>query len=199
MFNTAAGVNIPFPDKIEEKYELSAKRILCNISFEKLKQLLGDFVCGLVEPLFLVIELPLKLDEEEKLRTSQKDVFHKEVLYLDGQKKKQIDTLLDQYGELLLNDGMSSFGVASHVTGDEILIQKYKVVAIYSGEITKYCALMNRYGIVQTDNLVTVWNTFSHEHPGTCELVSINGLSVYDIVEELKKQGMYSSEIKIDD
>jgi hypothetical protein len=37
MFNTVSGINIPFPEKIEEKYSLGSNSMTFNISFEKLK------------------------------------------------------------------------------------------------------------------------------------------------------------------
>ena len=37
MFNTASGVKIPFPERIEEKYFIEENRIIFNISFEKAK------------------------------------------------------------------------------------------------------------------------------------------------------------------
>lgn len=39
------------------------------------------------------------------------------------------------------------------------------------------------------------WNTFSQETPGECRLVSINGFDVYDVAEQLKKQGLYRAKI----
>jgi hypothetical protein len=154
MFHTASGVKIPFPERIEEKYTLSENWIKFNISFEKLEPFVEDFLISLYEPLFLIIHLPLNAKEEETLRRKA-DSFHSEVLYLDGQTKKQIGGILDQFGELLLNDGMSQFGIASHKTGDELFIQKYKITNIYSKEIKQYIYLMDKYGISKTYNLLT--------------------------------------------
>lgn len=40
MFQTAAGVTVPFPEKLSEQYELDGNTITANLSFEKL----SDFV-----------------------------------------------------------------------------------------------------------------------------------------------------------
>jgi hypothetical protein len=197
MFHTASGVKIPFPERIEEKYTLSENWIKFNISFEKLEPFVEDFLISLYEPLFLIIHLPLNAKEEETLRRKA-DSFHSEVLYLDGQTKKQIGGILDQFGELLLNDGMSQFGIASHKTGDELFIQKYKITNIYSKEIKQYIYLMDKYGISKTDHLLTAWDTFSQEHPGECSKVTIHKKDMYDVVELLKEQGMYRAKI-VDD
>lgn len=190
MFQTAPGVTIPFPDKIQEQFQVyEGKSIYANISFEKLKPILTEFYHNLPEPLFFVLQLPLSIHEERKLKDS--NTFHQEVCYLDGQTKSQIDDIIEKYGQILLEDGMSQFAVASHVNNEEIFIQKYKLTAFYSSSPRRFIPFLQRYGLTETDNLITVWNTFSQETPGECRRVSINGFDVYDVAEQLKKQGLY--------
>lgn len=194
MFQTAPGVTIPFPDKIQEQFQVyEGKSIYANISFEKLKPILTEFYHNLPEPLFFVLQLPLFIHEERKLKDS--NTFHQEVCYLDGQTKSQIDDIIEKYGQILLEDGMSQFAVASHVNNEEIFIQKYKLTAFYSSSPRRFIPFLQRYGLTETDNLITVWNTFSQETPGECRRVSINGFDVYDVAEQLKKQGMYRAKI----
>ncbi|MCI6496799.1 MAG: hypothetical protein MSA01_07105 [Anaeromassilibacillus sp.] len=194
MFQTAPGVTIPFPDKIQEQFQVyEGKSIYANISFEKLKPILTEFYHNLPEPLFIVLQLPLSIHEERKLKDS--NTFHQEVCYLDGQTKSQIDDIIEKYGQILLEDGMSQFAVASHVNNEEIFIQKYKLTAFYSSSPRRFIPFLQRYGLTETDNLITVWNTFSQETPGECRRVSINGFDVYDVAEQLKKQGLYRAKI----
>lgn len=194
MFQTAPGVTIPFPDKIQEQFQVyEGKSIYANISFEKLKPILTEFYHNLPEPLFFVLQLPLSIHEERKLKDS--NTFHQEVCYLDGQTKSQIDDIIEKYGQILLEDGMSQFAVASHVNNEEIFIQKYKLTAFYSSSPRRFNPFLQRYGLTETDNLITVWNTFSQETPGECRRVSINGFDVYDVAEQLKKQGLYRAKI----
>lgn len=194
MFQTPPGVTIPFPDKIQEQFQVyEGNSIYANISFEKLKPILTEFYHSLPEPLFFVLQLPLSIHEERKLKDS--NTFHQEVCYLDGQTKSQIDDIIEKYGQILLEDGMSQFAVASHVNNEEIFIQKYKLTAFYSSSPRRFIPFLQRYGLTETDNLITVWNTFSQETPGECRRVSINGFDVYDVAEQLKKQGLYRAKI----
>lgn len=195
MITSASGVHIPFPDKVEEKYISSENSIRLNISFEKIEPLINDFLLGLSEPLFLVIELPLKEKEEIKLKESNDYGFHSEILYLDGQTKKQMYEILNLYGEILFNDGMSRFGIASHKTSDELFVEKYKIIDIYSKNIKNHLSLMKKYSIDETKVLITAWDTFSNENPGKCTKVIIDNKDIYDVVEELKKIGMYSAKV----
>ena len=41
MFQTAAGVTVPFPEKLSEQYELDGNTITANLSFEKLSSALA--------------------------------------------------------------------------------------------------------------------------------------------------------------
>lgn len=154
-----------------------------------------DFIAELAEPLFFIIHISLSKHEEEKLRKSDMDPYHEEVFYLDGCDKEQIYDIFNKYGEILLNDGFSQFGVASHSTKDELFVQKYKIPYIYSKNIDKYIYLMNKYNIGKTQNLVTVRNTFSCENYGECRTVTINQKNIDDVVEDLKEIGLYSAKI----
>ena len=76
-----------------------------------------------------------------------------------------------------------------------MFIQKYKLVDIYCKDDTKYLPLLEKYGIEETTKLITVWDTFSCEQPGHCEIVTFNNQNIYDVVEELKEAGMYVEKV----
>ena len=194
MFQTAPGVTIPFPNKIKEQFQVyNEKSVRANISFEKLKPILTEFYQSLPEPLFFVLQLPLSIHEE--LQLGSNDTLHQEVCYLDGQTREQIDAIMDQYGQILLEDGISQFAVASHVSGEEIFIQKYKLTDFYSRSPRRFIPFLQRYGLTETENLFTVWDTFSRETPGECRRIYIEGSDIFFVAEQLKKQGMYRAKI----
>lgn len=176
MFQTAAGVTVPFPDKLREQYQLDGDTITCNLSFEKLSDFIHAFYAALTEPLFLAIHPDAEQDE---------------VWYLDGMTKKQLTMILDGYGELLLQDGLSAFAIGSLATEEELFVQKYKVLSIYSPRIGRFAKLLERFGVTRTDRLVTAWDTFSKEHPGEAQRLEIAGQTVPDMIRELQKIGMY--------
>lgn len=194
MFQTAPGVTIPCPEKIKEEYRVfDGISIRANISFEKLKPLVEEFYQALPEPLFLVLQLPLAFDQERKI--GPEGCLHQEVLYLDGQTRPQIDDIMRAFGPVLLGDGSSQFGIASHQSREEVFIQKYKLTDFYSAAPRKFIPLLEKYGLSQTQDLITVWDTFSPETPGECRLIAIDGLDVYAVAEELKKMGLYRAKI----
>lgn len=195
MFQTALGVTIPFPEKIKEEFQFMEHGFRFNISFEKIRPMLDDFVEQLEEPLFIVLQLPLTQSEEDNLRKSNNDPLHQKVCYLDGLSKEQVTAILQQYGNLILNDGISQFAVASHASNEEIFIQKYKLTDIYCSDSEKYLGLLKKYNLKEIDQLISVWDTFTHETPGEARRIEMNDINIFDVYDELVKLGMYDAKI----
>ena len=84
--------------------------------------------------------------------------------YLDGMTKKQLTLISDGYGELLYQDGLSAFAIGSLATEEELFVQKYKVLSLYSPRNGRFEALLEQFGAVPTAHLVTAWDTFSAEY-----------------------------------
>ena len=176
MFQTAAGVTVPFPEQLSDAYQLEGENLTASLSFEKLADFVRAFYTRLDEPLFLAIHPDADTDE---------------VWYLDNMTKKQLTMILDGYGELLYQDGLSAFAVGSLATEEELFVQKYKVLSIYSPQIARFARLLEQYGAVRTNQLVTAWDMFSAEHPGEARRLEIAGMTVPDLIKELQKIGMY--------
>lgn len=195
MFQVALGVTIPSSEKLKEEFQIFENSILFNLSFEKLESFITEFIEQLVEPLFFVLEMPLTRQEEDELRVNSQSPFHKKVCYLDGQSREQIMSILNTYGDLLLNDGMSQFAIYSHNTNDGVYIQKYKVIVIFSHTPQKYISLLEKNGVVQTDSIFTAWDTFSQDSPGQVQKIEMDGIDIFDVYDELVKMGMYIAKV----
>lgn len=176
MFQTAAGVTVPYPEKLSEQYLRGGNTITANLSFEKLSDFIHAFYAELDEPLFLAVHPDAEADE---------------VWYLDGMTKKQLTMILDGYGELLCQDGLSAFAIGSLTTEEELFVQKYKVLSIYSETVERFEPLLRQFDVEKTPNLVTAWDTFSEAHPGSAERLEVAGQTVPDMIRELCKIGMY--------
>lgn len=187
-FTFADGVDISNPDGIHQCHKIDGDCILANISVENLLPVLESFCKTLTPPLFFFIELPSNIDDEK-----EKDVLHKDVFYLDNCTTEVISAILKRYGELLINDGISQFGFASHENDEEIYVMKYKVVRIYSKNIKTHSEMLSALDIPKKPEIKTVWETFSQEFPGSCVCVEFDGETVYDMVDNLKEAGLYFS------
>ena len=203
-FQMAQGIRIPNLDGIHECYEVRERihpsdgqpfySFAINIGVDKLRPLLESFCEGLDEPVFFLCEMPASRQEETELRRSEKDPFHRNVYYNDGCSVDELLGLLELYGEWFIQDGMSCFGFASHSSKDEIYVGKYKVTNLFTRDLERYKALLNCFHIPQEEQIKTVWANFLHDAPGECSLVTLQGRTVYDIVEEMLEGGLYLAE-----
>jgi len=197
-FLTAKGIVVPDLADIHECYEVSQREekfvFTINVSATNIEKLMKNFCSELDEPCFLIIEVPTNVTYEQQLRADNTVPFHCDVHYCDGLSKKTLLELIDKYGELLINDGMVCFGFSSHTSHDELYIGKYKIATIFSADKQRYSNLMSKMDIPLEDNIKTVWDTFSSETPGSTNAISLDGKSIYDILEELKELGLYFAE-----
>lgn len=115
---------------------------------------------------------------------------------IDGCSQEECLVLLEKYGELLINDGMNRFGYGCHESQDEIMLDKYNVVTIYSQQLSNYNDFFEAHGIEKVESLITAWDTFSDATPGQAERCDCKGKSVYNLPEELKDWGMYLADTR---
>ena len=167
---------------------------MANVSIENLLPMLTAFCRQLDEPGFFLCELPASQQEEERLRQSEEDPFHCDVFYKDGCSNEELLRLLSLYGKWFIADGMSCFGFSSHKTKDEIYVGPYKIVYVYTDDFDRYRTFLETCGLPYEPDMKTVWDNFTEDEPGQCTLVTLEGKTVYDIVETLRKDGLYFSE-----
>ena len=197
MLNLGKGYKIYEPEKLSEAYEVSNEvSIMANVGVEKVVDVFQHFIAMYDEPLFFILELPVTCDREALIAPGVVEETHKVVYYIDGCTQEECLVLLEKYGELLVNDGMNRFGFGCHESGDEIMLDKYNVVTIYSRILSKYNDFFEAHEINRVSQLVTAWDTFSDDTPGQAERYDYNGKSVYDLPDVLKDWGIYLAETR---
>ena len=193
MLKMKKGCTVPFPEKVSEAYEVEGNSIIANIDAEKIKKILQHFIAMHDEPQFFILELPTNFNNEN-IENGNIKQFHKDIYYIDGCTREEALTILIRVGDLLINDGLCSFGFGCHESGDEIMFGKYNVTTVFSRNIEKYESFFTEHDIPKTDNLITAWDTFSEDYPGSSEKYELNGETVFDIPERFKDWGMYFAE-----
>lgn len=189
-----AGSSITSKAILYEGYQKDINSITANIGIDKIEGVMQHFIAMHKEPIFFILELPAKQNDETEIAPGMVDKLHKDIYYIDGCTQEEAFTILIRVGDLLYNDGLSSFGFGCHESGDEILFGKYNVLTIYSQEISKYDEFFAAHDIDKTENLITAWNTFTDETPGISEKYEVDGKTVFDIPDQFKEWGMYFAE-----
>ena len=176
MLTMRKGFSISFADKLSEGYKTDGKFFTANVSAQKTLPL-----------------LPTPETAEPKDENGNITAFHKDIYYLDDCTPAMVRDVLDIVGEMLLDDGISQFGVGAHSSCDEMMICKYNVACLYRNDEKSgiYDGFFEKYGINKTDNLVTAWDMLSPGTPGECTICEKDGRTVYDIPSVFAELGMY--------
>ncbi len=194
-----AGAKISSASPIYEGYEVGENYITANVGVDKIESVLQHFIVMHEEPIFFILELPANADAETPIAPGIVNALHKDIYYIDGCSQEEALTILIRVGNLLYNDGLSSFGFGCHESGDEIMFGKYNVLTIYSQEIEKFNDFFDAHEIEKTDDLLTAWDTFTKDTPGVSERYEIDGKTVFDIPKQFEDWGMYLAEQRKED
>ena len=197
MLNLVKGHQVSLVENLFESFtKLTEHHLMANVHAEKILEVFQHFIVIHDEPLFFILELPVSIDREKVIAKNIIKESHKDVYYIDGCSREECLALLIRYGDLLVNDGLSKFGFGGHKSHDEIMLDSYNVVTIYSKELSKFNDFFEPHNIQFVEELVTAWKTFSKTSPGISEIYESNGKTVYDLPEELAKWGIYLAETR---
>ena len=195
MLNLVKGHQVSLVENLFESFtKLTEHHLMANVHAEKILEVFQHFIVIHDEPLFFILELPVSIDREKVIAKNIIKESHKDVYYIDGCSREECLALLIRYGDLLINDGLSQFGFGGHKSHDEIMLDSYNVVTIYSKELSKFNDFFEPHNIQFVEELVTAWKTFSKTSPGISEIYESNGKTVYDLPEELAEWGIYLAE-----
>lgn len=189
-----SGCKVPFPDKLEEGYMVMGNQIIANVDIDNIKGIMQHFIVMHKEPLFFILELPASLNDETETAPGIVEKLHKDIYYMDGCSQEEALVVMSRVGNLLFNDGLSAFGYGGHESGDEIMFGKYNVLTIFSQNTEKYDEFFASHEIKKKSDILTAWETFDEDHPGSSERVVIEGEDVYSIPKRFEEWGMYLAE-----
>lgn len=197
MLNLVKGHRVSLVENLFESFtKLTEHHLMANVHAEKILEIFQHFIVIHDEPLFFILELPVSIDREKVIAKNIIKESHKDVYYIDGCSREECLALLIRYGDLLVNDGLSKFGFGGHKSHDEIMLDSYNVVTIYSKELSKFNDYFEAHNIQFVEELVTAWKTFSKTSPGISEIYESNGKTVYALPEELAEWGIYLAETR---
>lgn len=197
MLNLIKGHQVSLVENLFESFtKLTEHHLMANVHAEKILEVFQHFIVIHDEPLFFILELPVSIDREKVIAKNIIKESHKDVYYIDDCSREECLALLIRYGDLLVNDGLSKFGFGGHKSHDEIMLDSYNVVTIYSKELSKFNDFFEPHNIQFVEELVTAWDTFSETSPGISEIYESNRKTVYDLPEELAEWGIYLAETR---
>lgn len=198
MLKLRKGCKVPFPEKLSEGYAYIDSYFSANVNADKIEMLLAHFIAIHNEPIFFILELPSKQDDEVEICPGVVEALHKDVYYIDACTQEEALAILNITYEVLINDGLCSFGFGCHESHDEIMVGKYNVVSVYTQNKNTFDGFFEEHEIQYVNKLLTAWDTFTQDSPGESSRVDTDGKSVYDIPDVFKDWGIYLAEQRED-
>ncbi|MCD7733107.1 MAG: hypothetical protein LUH56_06675 [Oscillospiraceae bacterium] len=171
-----AGVSVG-ADSVRKEYKIEDGRLTLTLSAEDYKSFFRQAIAKFTEPMFFFIEVP-DGDSDEYL-----------TYYLNCT-VPVAKAILKRYGGILFSDGVIKFGFGSEA-GDEIYMQEFQRLDIYSNSLSKFEAIVKSLGYKNNPEATTIWDVLSDDNPGMRECVEVDDESFEDIVENLKDVGLY--------
>ncbi len=198
MLRLRNGSRVPSPELLSEGYTYEEHGFTANVGADKLESLLAHFIAIHKAYIFFILELPAKLTKEKQIRPGVVETLHKDVYYIDGCNQEKALAILSKTIEILLNDGLCSFGFGCHKSHDEIMVGKYNVVTVYTQNRSVFDGFFEVHKIPRVEELITAWDTFTKDAPGDSFCIDVDGKSIYDIPDLLKDWGIYLAEQRED-
>lgn len=202
MLKMFKGCEVPDANKLNNEYEVLGDNMLnANVDADKIAGILMDFVeLHADEPIFFILELPPENRSSIQVSDGQNIIGEdNETYYIDDLTPEKARELMERFGDLLINDGVSRFGFGGNFSNDQLIVDKYNVLNLFAQEVEPVQAIFEKYGLQKVDNLVNAWDTFSEENPGICTRYEKNSLDVFSIPERLLSWGIYLLNIRPDE
>lgn len=180
-FRLIPGVYIPDVSGVTKEYREQKSKLFLSLSAEDYRKFFSGAVNKLCEPVFFFVEIP---SDNDSLRT----------YYLDNCTIPVAQAILKRYGGILFSDGVIKFGFGSHRTGDEIYMQEYQTLTVFSERLEPYKKILAELGYSENKKAVLTWDVLSEENVGECVNVESDDETYAEMINNLIDVGMYPAE-----
>lgn len=180
------GIEFSGADKLKAEFKTDGKSLTTTLSAEDYSAFFPKAAGALLEPLFFFAELPAE--------ESGKDSDEYKTYYLDNCTLPVIRAILKRYGGILYSDGVLRFGFGSHKTDDEVYMQEYQQLSIYSHNISAFRNILSELGYSENPAASTLWDIISEDDPISGESVEFDGKTAADMIDNLRELGLYQAE-----
>lgn len=191
-FKIIEGLNISSTDGVKSSYvRINDSEITSVISAEKIKAIISKAVKTIKRPYFF-LEVPCTGAQEAELSKKGDSGLHMQLYNLEVT-TDVAEAIIERYGDLLINDGVTNFGFCSLETETEIYVMPFQNIMFYNeNNIQVFESILREENISENsiDNHITIDSLLSENNPADRILVELDGETVFDIIENLKEVGL---------
>lgn len=181
-FKLCQGVSLRTTGEVASAFSVDGENLRGVLSAELIVPAANAFIEAVGEPVFFFLELPAEDSQEY------------EVYYLDNCTQEVAAAVIDRFGELLANDGVSRFGFGSNATDEEIYFEDYQEFSAYLKSPQKFAEKLEKLGAKHRQSFPTLWDVLSDDNVGCLSPVELDGETVFDVPDALKSAGMYKAQ-----
>lgn len=191
-FKIIEGLNISSTDGVKSSYvRINDSEITSVISAEKIKTIVSKAVKTIKRPYFF-LEIPCTEAQEAELSKKGDIGLHMQLYNLEVT-TEVAEAIIERYGDLLINDGVTNFGFCSLETETEIYVMPFQNIMFYNeNNIQVFENILREESISENsiDNHITIDGLLSENNPADRILVELDGETVFDVIENLKEVGL---------
>ena len=191
-FKIIEGLNIAETSGVKSSYvKENSSEIKCVISAEKIKPIIKKAVKLIKKPYFF-LEVPCTDSQEEKLSEKGESGTHMQLYNLEVT-YDVANAILERYGDLLINDGITNFGFGSLLNETEIYIMPFQNIMLYNkNDASNFEKVLKDCNIpeLKSEQFITLDSLLSKDNPADRVLVELDGETVFDVIENLKEVGL---------
>lgn len=181
-FKLCQGVSLRTTGEVVSAFDMDGENLRGVLSAELIVPAADAFIDTVDEPVFFFVELPAE------------DSQQYEIYYLDNCTKQVAKAVIERFGELLANDGVSRFGFGCNATDEEIYFEDYQEFSAYLKSPRKLAQKLEKLGAKRKQGFSTLWDTLSDDNVGCLSPVELDGETVFDIPQALQSAGMYKAQ-----
>jgi hypothetical protein len=123
------------------------QQIVLSVSFPNLERTFTSLAAIVTEPVYFLLAVPCTQDEEKALDPDT--CPHDFVYYFDAVTVNRALGVYYKHSDVLLNDGLVNFGIASKNPRDEVYVGKYKIICVFRHVTGKYVSELVELGFTQ--------------------------------------------------
>ncbi len=165
-----------------------------NVSAERLAEVILALTAEVREPSVLILDVPSRQHAPgapDHGRPTRRDVFE-----MDHMTHARFASFFRRYAELLVHDGQTWLWYGTGDGRDYVLVGLLKMVRILTDDPAKYMRVLDQLGYTEEPQLLTAADNVSADRPACAFIIEAGGKSVYDMVDAMKRDGLYLLETR---
>lgn len=164
-------------------------QLTANVSAERLAEVILALAAEVREPSVLILDVPAR--EAAPREPGRAPSLCRDVFEMDHMTHARFASFFRRHAEVLVHDGHTWLWYGTGDGREYVLVGMMKVVRVGTDDPHKFMRVLDGLGYEEEPELHTAADNLSKENPAFAQMIDVRGRTVYDVVEALKRDGLY--------